>query len=420
MSQSVNLYNQLASHNLFKKSVNFGLKRIKLALDLLGQPEKKLKNVISVIGESGKFTTLFSLKSFIEANKQKVTAHISPSLKDIRERFYMGNRYLTYQEIRKTIKKIEKLNIPLTVFECLTLVFIINASKINADYNIQETGALWRLDSNNVNDFPKIQICTNINKQHLNFLKKKNLDEVIKEDVGSLSNFTNIYIGKQSPYVLKKIRMLLKNNKSRIIFPNMWKLKKKGEKYYYQDRKIKIKLNTKNVYSKGMLENVCLAIKVALDLNINKKTIQKTLPLLSFEGRFQYLNRGKIKKKLHKNEIIMIDGAHATADAQNLAAYLKSIKMPKYGIWAMTKNKEPDLFIKQLKGIFKKIVTMPIENDSNSVSAEKLYKIATKNKFKTEKSVSFAEALKKISSSEKKLIVCFGSLYNCGNILNKN
>ena len=250
MSQSVNLYNQLASHNLFKKSVNFGLKRIKLALDLLGQPEKKLKNVISVIGESGKFTTLFSLKSFIEANKQKVTAHISPSLKDIRERFYMGNRYLTYQEIRKTIKKIEKLNIPLTVFECLTLVFIINASKINADYNIQETGALWRLDSNNVNDFPKIQICTNINKQHLNFLKKKNLDEVIKEDVGSLSNFTNIYIGKQSPYVLKRIRMLLKNNKSRIIFPNMWKLKKKGEKYYYQDRKIKIKLNTKNVYSK--------------------------------------------------------------------------------------------------------------------------------------------------------------------------
>ena len=420
MSQSVNLYNQLANHNLFKKSVNFGLKRIKLALDLLGQPEKKLKNVISVIGESGKFTTLFSLKSFIEANKQKVTAHISPSLKDIRERFYMGNRYLTYQEIRKTIKKIEKLNIPLTVFECLTLVFIINASKINADYNIQETGALWRLDSNNVNDFPKIQICTNINKQHLNFLKKKNLDEVIKEDVGSLSNFTNIYIGKQSPYVLKRIRMLLKNNKSKIIFPNMWKLKKKGEKYYYQDRKIKIKLNTKNIYSKGMLENVCLAIKVALDLNINKKTIQKTLPLLSFEGRFQYLNKGKIKKKLHKNEIIMIDGAHATTDAQNLAGYLKSIKIPKYGIWAMTKNKEPDLFIKQLRGIFKKIVTMPIENESNSVSAEKLYKIATKNKFKTEKSVSFTDALKKISSSEKKLIVCFGSLYNCGNILNKN
>ena len=420
MSQSIKLYKQLANHKLFNKSVNFNLKRIKLALNLLGRPERKLKNVISVIGESGKFTTLFSLKSFIEANKLKVTTHISPSLRDIRERFYMGDKYLSYNEIKKTIKRIEKLNIPLTVFECLTLVYIINASKLNTDYNIQETGALWRLDSNNVNDFPKIQICTNINKQHLNFLKKKNLDEVIKEDVGFLSNYTNIYIGKQSPYVLKKIKMHLKKNKSKIIYPNTWKLTRKGKHYYYQDKKFKIKLNTKNVYSKGMFENVCLAIKVALDLNIDKKTVQKTLPLLSFEGRFQYLNTGKIKNKLHRNEIIMIDGAHASADAQNLAAYLKNLKIPKYGIWAMTKNKEPVLFIKQLKGVFKKIVTMPIENEPSSVSANELYKIAIKNKVKVEKSNNFTEALKKISSKEKKLIVCFGSLYNCGNILNKN
>ena len=420
MSQSINLYKQLANHKLFNKSVNFGLKRIKLALALLGHPEKKLKNVISVVGESGKFTTLFSLKSFIEASNQKVTTHISPSLRDIRERFYMGEKYLSHKEIKKTIKQIEKLNIPLTIFECLTLVYIINASKINVDYNIQETGALWRLDSNNIHDFPKVQICTNINKQHLNFLKRKTLDEVIKEDVGFLSDFTNIYIGKQSLNVLKKIRTHLKNNKSKIIYPNSWKLTKKGDQYYYVDKKFTIKLNTKNVYSKGMFENVCLAIKVALDLDIDKKTIQKTLPLLAFEGRFQYLKKGKIKNKLHRNEIIMIDGAHATADAQNLAAYLKKLKIPKYGIWAMTKNKEPDLFIKQFKGIFKKVVTMPIENEFNSASSNELFKIAAKNKFKVEKSNNFSEALKKISSKEKKLIVCFGSLYNCGNILNKN
>ncbi len=420
MSQSINLYKQLANHKLFNKSVNFSLKRIKLALSLLEHPEKRLKNVISVIGESGKFTTLFSLKSFIEANNQKVTTHVSPSLRDIKERFYMGDKYLDHKEIKKTIKQIEKLNIPLTVFECLTLVYIINASKINADYNIQETGALWRLDSNNINDFPRLQICTNINKQHLNFLKRKTLDEVIKEDVGFLSNFTNIYIGKQTPYVLKKIKTLLKSNKSKIIYPNTWKLIKTGNHYYYQDKKLKIKLNTKNVYSKGMFENVCLAIKVALDLNIDKKVIQKALPLLSFEGRFQYLNKGKIKNKLNRNEFIMIDGAHATADAQNLASYLKKIKIPKYGIWAMTKNKNPDIFIKQLKGVFKKIITMPINNEVNSVSAQELYKVATENKLNVEKSDNFAQALKKISSKEKKIIVCFGSLYNCGNILNKN
>ena len=418
MLQSINLYKYLNKN--FNKSVKFGLHRIKLALKLLGNPERKLNNIIQVLGESGKFSTLYSLKSFIEANGQTTTMHISPSLKDISERFYMGNNYLSHKEIKKTINQIEKLKIPLTVYECLTLVFILNASKLNTDYNIQETGAFWRLDSNNIHDFPRLQICTNINKQHLNFLKKKTLDEVIKEDVSSLSNYTNIYIGKQSPNVLRKIKRHLNNNKSKIIYPNTWRLTKKSDQYYYQDRKFRIKLNSKNVYSKGMFENICLAIKVAIDLNIDKKTIQKTLPKLSFEGRFQYLNKGKIKNRLHKHETIMIDGAHAVADAKNLAAYLKTTKLTKYGIWAMSKNKEPDLFIKQLKGIFKKIVTVPIENEPSSVSANELYKVAIKNKFKVEKSNNFIEALKKISSKEKKLIVCFGSLYNCGNILNKN
>ena len=55
----------------------------------------------------------------IEANNQTVSTHISPSLKDIRERFYMGKRYLSHKEIRKTIKQIEKLSIPLTIFECI-------------------------------------------------------------------------------------------------------------------------------------------------------------------------------------------------------------------------------------------------------------------------------------------------------------
>ena len=413
------IYNQLANHKLFNKSVKFGLKRIKLALRLLGNPERKLKNVINVIGESGKFTTLFTLKSIIEANNQTVTTHISPSLKDIKERFYMGNRFLSHKEIRDTIKQIEKLKIPLTIYECLTLVYIINASKKNTDFNIMETGALWRLDSNNIHDFPLIQICTNINKQHLNFLKKKTLNEIIKEDVAYLSNFTNIYIGKQTPYVLKKIKSYLKKNLSNITYPDSWSLIKKGNFFYYKDNSTIIKLNTRNVYSKGMFENVCHAIKIALDLKINKAVIQKTILNISFEGRFQYLYKGKIKKKLNKNEMIMIDGAHSVADSINLCNYLKSINLPKYGIWAMTKNKEPDLFIKELKGVFKKVITMPIENE-NSIAAEELNEIANKNKINSSLARNLEDALKKISSKEKKLIVCFGSLYNCGNILNKN
>ena len=413
------IYQQLARHKLFNKSVKFGLTRIKLALNLLGNPERKLKNVISVLGESGKFTTLWSLKNFIEANNQTVSTYTSPSIFDIRDRYYMGKGYLSYKEIKETIKKIEKLKIPLTVYEVLTLVYVINASKLNVDYFIIETGALWKNDCSNIFFFPLAQVVTNINLQHKIFLKKKTLDEIIKEDTGYLSSFSNIYIAKQTPYVLKKAKLYLKKNKSIIHYPSSWRLIKKNNLYFYQDKSTKIKLNAKNVHSEGMFSNIAHAIKIALDLNINKKIIEKTIPNLAFPGRYDYLKKGKIKKMLHKNEMIMIDGAHAPADSLNLYKYLKTIRLPVYGVWAMSKNKEPDEFIKNLKGIFKKIVTIPIK-DEDSVSAKKLNKIANNNKIKSEAAKDFKDALKKISSNEKKLICCFGSLYSVSNILNQN
>ena len=420
MLQSINLYKQLANHKLFNKTIDFNLKRIKLVLKKLDHPERKLNNVINFLGSSGKYTTLHSVKCFIEANKQTATAYISPSLKDIKERFWMGDRYLTHQEIKKSITLIAKLKIPLTIFEVLTVVYIINASKQNTNYHLIEAGALFAKDSTNVFDFPLAQVIVNINKQHLNFLKKKTLDEVVYQKVGFLSNFTQIYVGKQKPKVFNKIKKNLKKNKSKINYPNSWKLIKKNMHFFYKDKENIIKINTKNIHSKGLLENLCHAIKIALDLKINKKVIERTIPIISFEGRFQYLKKGKIKNKLHKNEQIMLDGAHAEADAENLADYLKNIKVSKYAIWAMMKNKEPDLFIKQFKGIFKKIITIPIENEKNCVSAKELKIIAKKNQFNVDQANNLEEAIKILSSSEKKLITCIGSLYNIGNILNKN
>ena len=422
MSQSINLYKLLANHKLFNKTINFDLKRIKLVLKKLNHPERKLKNVINFLGSSGKFTTLYSLKCFIEANKQNATTYISPSLMDIKERFWMGGKYLNHKEIRQSIKLIEKLKVPLTIFEVLTVTYILNASKQNTDYHLIEAGALFAKDSTNVFDFPIAQVVVNINKQHLNFLdkNKKTLDEVIYQKVGFLSNFTNIYVGKQTPYVLVKIKQNLKNNKSKINYPNTWKLIKKNNKYFYQDKKNNIKLNNHNIHSKGLLENICHAIKIALDLKIDKKVIETTIPKIVFEGRFQYLKKGKIKNKLYKSEQIIIDGAHAEADAKNLVSYLKDIKQSKYAIWAMMKNKEPDLFIKHFKGIFKKIITIPIENEKNCMSAKDLKSIAQENYFDVETAKNIDDAIKRISSRDKKLIVCLGSLYNVGNILNKN
>ena len=208
--------------------------------------------------------------------------------------------------------------------------------------------------------------------------------------------------------VLKKIKKHLKKNIKNKTYFSSWKLKKRNDHYYYQDKSNNIKLNTKNIYSKGLLENLCLSIKIALDLKIKKNIIVKTLPKIKYMGRVEYLEKGKIKKKLHKNEKLLIDGCHSEISAKNLANYLKTLKIPIYGIWGMTKNKDPNNFIKQFKGIFEKVVSIPIENLTFIRVQIKYYLKFQKNNFNSEISKSFESALQMVRSKEKKVICVFG------------
>ena len=137
-----------------------------------------------------------------------------------------------------------------------------------------------------------------------------------------------------------------------------------------------------------------------------------------------YSEKNQIRKRNNKNkgfsEKIITSSSRMPASNKFEIGDMIFVAETKYGIWSMTKNKEPDIFIKEFKNIFKKIVTMSIPNENNSVSAKKLNKIAIKNKINSQVGSNLTDALKKISDKEKKTIICFGSLYNAGFILNKN
>ena len=411
-------YNQLQKK--YSRRITLGLSRIKKALKLLGNPEKKLKRPINIIGSDGKFSCLTSIKYFIEANGQSTTTFISPHLYDLRSRIWLKNRYISLNEIKKYEKKINKLKIKLSLFEVLTLIYVLAAAKSKSSYNLLESGLLFKKDSSNLFKKPLFQACTNINKQHLEWISPKTINEICKQKVGYLSNQTHIYIGKQSPKTLKIIRRILKKNKSKITYPSNWKITSKKQGLFYKDSKYIIRIRSNYIHSKGLIENLGLAIKVALDLNIKPSIIKKTIPKIFFEGRLQYIKKGKLRKYVHQNEKILLDGAHSNASGRNLYNYLKTLKQPIYCIWGMQKNKFPKDFLKNFKGIFKKIVTVKIPNEKNACSAEELKSIAEKQKYNVEKAINYKEAIKKLTSSKSKVICFFGSLYFIGSVLKEN
>ena len=90
----------------YSRRINLDLSRIKKVLQKLDNPHNQLDNIINVIGSDGKNSFLTSLKYFLEADKRKVNTFTSPHLYDVRQRFWLGNRFIYLNEITKYKKSI--------------------------------------------------------------------------------------------------------------------------------------------------------------------------------------------------------------------------------------------------------------------------------------------------------------------------
>ena len=80
----------------------------------------RLNQPINILGSDGKMSTLTALKYFLQAHKKNVTTFTSPHLYDMRHRFWLKNRYITLEEIKKYTKIVESTGLQLTLFELLT------------------------------------------------------------------------------------------------------------------------------------------------------------------------------------------------------------------------------------------------------------------------------------------------------------
>jgi len=87
----------------------------------------------------------------------------------------------------------------------------------------------------------------------------------------------------------------------------------------------------------------------------------------------------------------------------------------------MKKNKEHKKFILIFKNTIHSIVTLNIPNQINFIKKEKLSKIVQSCNILSNTEISIENALKNISSkNEDAIILCTGSLYFAGEILNLN
>ena len=421
ISQAEKFYQKL--QNQYSRKINLDRSRIFLALKKLNiDPDTDLSGkILSCLGSDGKNTVVQTILSILKENKKKITTFTSPSITSPLDRIFIKDKFITLKQFKTAANKISASGCKLTLFEVITLIYFVTINKIkNIDFNVVEAGAGFNHDSTNVWQFPSAQIITNINLQHRDLFGVKTINDICKIKCEALSHYTNIYIGKQNPKTLKIIKKILSKNPSqKYFYGTNFKIKKNKNYYLYSDKKGVLKLKANQIHSEGIWENIALGVKVCRDLNIDKKVILRGLKKIQLLGRLQFIKKGKLRKLLYPMEDLLIDGCHSEVSIKNHIKFLKSINKPKYAIWSLMKNREPEKYIRNLK-CFEKIVAIKIPGEPNSCSPKLLKKIADQNNINCTVLPNIQKAIKSISSKKPKCISVIGSLYTVGKVLNLN
>ena len=414
---------------LHPKSVDLSLDRIKRLLKDLNHPEKNIKNAIQVVGTNGKHSCCSTLREIFETAGYTVNLNISPSLRTFNERYYFLGKHISDQRLHDLLIEVEEINRGqnITFHEFICACFFLEASRNQADVNILESGLFFRLDASNVLKKNIASIIMPIGIDHKDFLKEGTIDEIVFEKCSHLLENSMIVVSEQKNNVLKKIEKNIKKNSSKkVIFGKDYNYKKSSKGFIYKDNLYKISLPPPNLLGDFQVSNITTAIATVKNLKNFKVTdyhISKAIRKIRSEGRLQFITKGNLRNLVSKNNEIIIEGAHNTLAAFEISKFLKTLKSKKKVIMmlGMMANKEHRKFIQILKSNIHSVVALDIPNQTNFIEKEKLAKISQSCGINSKIENSIEEAFKNIAKQDgNSIILCAGSLYFAGEILNLN
>ena len=414
---------------LHPKSEPSTLIRIKRLLKDLDSPENKIGNVVQVVGTNGKHSFCVTLREIFEKAGYTCNLNISPSLRKFNERYYFSGKYISDEELYNLLLEVEQINDnqSISFHEIITTAWILHASRNKSNVNIMEAGALFRLDSSNVFQKNLCSVVMPIGIDHLNFLKKGTIDEIIYEKCSHLLGGSKIIVSEQKSNVLEKIKKNISINSSeKFIFGEDYNYKKNTNGFVYKDKIGKMNLPLPNLLGDFQISNVSTAIAAVRNLDqfkITESHIKEAITKVRSKGRLQSITQGKLRKYVCENNQIIIDGAHNPLAASVVKKYLETLNTRRkiFMVLGMMANKEHKEFIQILKDKVHSIIALDIPNQINFIEKEKLSKIAQSCGIPSKTEISITSALESIAKENNDAIIfCTGSLYFAGEILNLN
>ena len=406
------------------KKIDLSLDRTFNLLKKLGNPQDKLKNVITVCGTNGKFSCIKSLQRILNQDGYKCNLYLSPHLQSYTERFVYNNNEINEDSLIDLLNEVEKANgsAQITMFESLTCAYLKYCEQYSDNISIIETGLFHQFDATNVFKKNLCSIISSINIDHLQWIKNKTIEGIIHEKTVKLLN-SNIFVNKQeNKEILTKIKNALKNNQSNKYFygEDFNYLHAENNFILYEDPKGSLILPPPNILGEHQLGNISTAIMIARILfNIKDNDIKKAVTNIELKGRLQEIKTGKLKKLARDNRLFF-DGGHNKNAANSLAKWLESLNKDVHLILGMMKNKDHQEFVNSFKNKIKSLTLIDIPNQDGTISKEDFKSKIQGYISEIKLADSIEQSIILNSTSSAQVILIVGSLYLAGEVLNLN
>ena len=416
------LISKLEKHH--KKKLDLSLGRTFNLLKKLGNPQDKLRNIVTVVGTNAKASMSYSLKSILNQAGLKCNMYTSPHLQSYTERFVFNDNEINEENLFELLVDIEKVlgEDNATVFELLTCAFLKYAENYKDNVHIIEAGLFHQYDSTNVFKDNLMTLLGVIHNDHFHWLDNKSIDGVIHEKTTKLLN-SNIFINKQiTEGIREKIEASLDQNTSnKYYFGKNFNISKSENSFIqYQDELGELILPEPNILGDHQLYNISTSIAASRKIfNVKDQDIKLGIQNIALNGRLQEIKSGKLKDIAGNNRLV-IDGGHNISSSYVIANWIKNQNQKVNLIVAMMKDKEHEEFMKSFEGLVNSVTLIDIPNQEGAISKEEFKKKIINLKFTLNLSNNIQDAIKSNAKSENSITLIVGSLYLIGEVLNLN
>ena len=308
--------------SLHRFGIKLGLEAITDILARLGNPQRRYAT-LHVAGTNGKGSSSAMLASILQTSGYRVGLYTSPHLIDFRERIRVQGVDISEEAVCALIEQIRRTAnslATLTFFEFTTALAFLHFMNQQVDIAVVEVGMGGRFDATNVLD-PIGVLITGIGFDHEAYLGDS-LQAIAQEKAGIIAQKAPVVLGPMPTDILQ----IFEAQARKWLAPcfrmgqEFSLLETSATTFTYQGRQWTIPELRTNLLGRHQMVNATNALAVletAVDgtFPISQSAIRTGLQGIRWRGRLEVV---------HRNPLMIVDGAHNLAGAHVLFDFLYS------------------------------------------------------------------------------------------------